>query len=93
MFAGDAIGEKLIFAVSTGTPGRSFVFRTNAIVIVTGREIDTESLNLSSIDEQRECIEYGGFLPMIERRGQKTWNFRKHKSVQCILWDLLVHLY
>lgn len=43
MFAGDAIGEKLIFAVSTGASGRSFVFRTNAIV--TGRKIDTGPLN------------------------------------------------
>jgi len=62
MFVGDAIGEKLIFAVSTGAPGRSFVFRTNAIVIVIRREIDTESLNAFHLSTSKENI--ADFLSM-----------------------------
>jgi len=55
-FADDAIGEKLIFAVSTSVPGRSFVFRANAIVIVTRQKIDIGTLNAFRLSTNKEGV-------------------------------------
>jgi len=89
-FADGAIGEKLIFAVSTGAPGRSFVFHTNAIVIVTRREIDTESLNAFRLSTSKEgCIEYDGLFVNVTEEGRKSETFaNKIYAIQYLL-DLL----